>query len=74
MQCRFFSKARLAELTNYVIRHITKYSNAMDDIISAHALLAPQTPRKPISLVPVQVTDNDTSTSTDDVRYLSVGN
>ena len=29
MQCQFFSKASLAGLTNYVIRHISKYGKIM---------------------------------------------
>ena len=43
----FFFKAS-SELTNYVIRHISKYSNTMI------SLPAPCKPHKPISPVPVQ--------------------
>ena len=41
IRCRFFFNTSLAELTDYVIRHISKYSNIMSSLSSNSAGFCP---------------------------------
>ena len=61
----FFSKANLAELTNYVIRHISIYSDFVISFLPEMVIFCiclAQMPCKPISLAPGQVSDTEGDT------------